>query len=139
MTINYLAVFVCAVLSLVIGGIWYGPIFGKKWMKFYGKVDATPEEMQKMMKEARPLYFVQFVISFFQLYVLAWFIGVLSGISSGVHTAFGIYVGFILTIIIGSALWIGDSYKVMREKVLIQAGYQLVFFLLAGYILSIWK
>jgi len=103
-TINYLAVFVCAVLSIVIGSVWYGPLFGKKWMEFYGKKDATREEIEKMQKEARPLYFLQFVLSFFQLYVLAWFIGALENISSGVHTAFGIYVGFVFTIIAGSAL-----------------------------------
>lgn len=138
-TINYLAVFVCTALSIVIGSIWYGPLFGKKWMEFYGKKDATKEEIEKMQKEARPLYFIQFILSFLQLYVLAWFIGALENVSSGVYTVFGIYVGFVFTIVAGSALWIGDSYKTMREKVLIQGGYQLVFMLISGYILSVWK
>ncbi len=136
---NYYAILTCGVLSIVLGFIWYGPLFGKKWMEFYGPKDATPEMMKQMQKQIMPLYFVQFLLSLFQVYVLAWFIPSLSDVSSGVHTAFGIFVGFILPIIAGSALWIGDNYRVMRQKVAIQAGYQLVFMLLSGYILSIWK
>ncbi len=30
--INLLAVVVCAIASMVLGMLWYGPLFGKKWM-----------------------------------------------------------------------------------------------------------
>ena len=137
--INYLAVLVCGVFSIVLGGVWYGALFGKKWMEFYGKANATPEEREKMMKDARPLYVVQFLVSLFELWVLAWFVGVLSNVSSGIHTAFGIWVAFVATTTLGAGLWTGDSKKVMIQKFCIQAGYQLIFFLVSGYILSVWK
>ncbi len=34
--VNYLAIIVGAVFSMILGAIWYGPIFGKKWMEIIG-------------------------------------------------------------------------------------------------------
>ena len=42
-TVNYWAIVAGAVLSMVIGAIWYGPLFGKKWMEIVG-VDSTDLE-----------------------------------------------------------------------------------------------
>ena len=35
-TINHLAVITAAICSFVLGGIWYGPLFGRAWMKEVG-------------------------------------------------------------------------------------------------------
>jgi hypothetical protein len=35
-TINHLAVLVAAISSFVLGGLWYGPIFGTAWMRENG-------------------------------------------------------------------------------------------------------
>ena len=35
MQVNFLAIIVCAVVSMIVGTIWYGPLFGKKWMKHF--------------------------------------------------------------------------------------------------------
>jgi uncharacterized membrane protein YpjA len=35
--VNWLAVIVCAVLSMVIGFIWYGPLFSKPWVKLLAR------------------------------------------------------------------------------------------------------
>lgn len=34
--VNYLAILVAAVLSMVLGFLWYGPLFGKEWTKLMG-------------------------------------------------------------------------------------------------------
>lgn len=36
MNINIWAVLACAIISMPIGAIWYGPLFGKKWMEIVG-------------------------------------------------------------------------------------------------------
>lgn len=36
MEINFLALFVAALSTLVVGSVWYGPLFGKVWMKENG-------------------------------------------------------------------------------------------------------
>jgi hypothetical protein len=74
MEINYLAVVVCAVLSLVVGGIWYGPIFGKKWLEVTGADKIDLERRKEMMAGVWKLYLTQFVLSLFQVYVLAYYI-----------------------------------------------------------------
>ncbi|HLD39833.1 MAG TPA: DUF1761 family protein, partial [Candidatus Nanoarchaeia archaeon] len=33
---NYLAVLVAAIAAYVVGFLWYGPVFGKKWMALMG-------------------------------------------------------------------------------------------------------
>ena len=33
MNINYLAVVVAAIVNMALGSLWYGPIFGKAWIK----------------------------------------------------------------------------------------------------------
>jgi Protein of unknown function (DUF1761) len=37
--INWLAVLVAAVVTFVLGGIWYGPMFGKVWRAAEGRPD----------------------------------------------------------------------------------------------------
>lgn len=36
MLINYYAVVASSVLAMVVGAIWYGPLFGKKWLEITG-------------------------------------------------------------------------------------------------------
>ena len=45
--VNFLAVAVAALAPMVIGGIWYGPLFGKLWMSAHGY---TPERLEVMKK-----------------------------------------------------------------------------------------
>jgi hypothetical protein len=138
MATNYLAVFACGVLSIVLGSIWYGPLFGKKYMELFMPKNMTPEQSAMMKKQAKVLYFIQFLISLAQVYFLSFYISVWPSIT-GAGNAFIVYLGFVFTTTAGSVLWTGDSKKVMWQKFIIQAGYQLVFFVLAGHILSIWK
>jgi hypothetical protein len=70
-TINYWAIASGAVLSMVIGAIWYGPLFGKKWMEITGVNPADLEARKKMQKSAGLLYVVQFVLTLFQVLILA--------------------------------------------------------------------
>jgi hypothetical protein len=34
--VNWLAILVAALAGLAVGGIWYGPLFGKAWMRESG-------------------------------------------------------------------------------------------------------
>jgi len=64
--INWLAVLLAAVSSMVVGAIWYAkPVFGKRWMRLSGITD----EMVKGTAVV-PLI-VTFVVSFFTAAVLA--------------------------------------------------------------------
>lgn len=138
MTINYLAVLVCGVLSMVIGAIWYGPLFGKKWMQVVG---ATAEDLaarKEMQKGVGKLYLIQFLLTLFQLYVLAHFINGWEE-ASGLETSLWIYGAFVLPLVAAGAMWNNDSRQVAWARFLIQAGYQLIIFIIFGLVLGYWR
>ncbi len=139
MEINYLAVLVCAVLSMVIGSIWYGPLFGKKWMQLAKIEDLSEEKKKEMRKGMWKTYLLQFALSLFQIYVLAWYINTLSDMSSGVHTAFSLFIAFIMPTLAGGSLWNGDSNKDNWTRFWLTFGANLVSFIVYGFVLGMWK
>ncbi len=153
MEINYLAILVCGVLSMVIGAIWYGPLFGKKWLEIIGATNQDLETRKKMQKSAWPLYIVQFVMIIFQLLVLAYTMNVWDRFSklndtfyiSGLRMFFDFCVSFIvwfvfiMPTIAGASMWTNDSPKIKWARFFIQAGYQLVIFIIFGLVLGIWR
>lgn len=44
MDINYWVIFVAAVVPALVGGLWYGPLFGKAWQR---EVGLTDEQIQQ--------------------------------------------------------------------------------------------
>lgn len=137
-TINYWAVLTCAIISMALGFIWYGPLFGKKWLEITGATKADEATRAEMMKRANKLYAVQFLLSLFQVFVLAYYIAS-STATSGISNALWIWAAFIMPTVAGSAMWNSDSAKVSWARFLIQAGYQLVLFALFGLILGLWR
>ncbi len=141
-TINYLAVLVCAIVSMIIGSIWYGPLFGKQWMKIMEAEKMSPERQKAMKKSMGLMYFVQFILSITTATVLAYFIN-LAAISaptvSGVCIAVIAWLGFGLAIHAGGALWSGKPKKVAWNMFLIAASAQLITFIAFGLILSAWR
>lgn len=129
MDINLLAVLVCGIVAMVIGFIWYGPLFGKMWEKAHG---------EPVSEGSKSLYFVQFVLSLLTAYVLAHFINAWQDTWGG-ETALWIWLGFVVPIVAGSSLWTNDSKKVAWAKFLLQAGYQFIIFVMFGIILSMWR
>ena len=124
---------------MVLGFVWYGPLFGKKWMSITGADKVDMERRKEMMKGVWKLYLTQFVLALFEAYVLLWYITSLGGVSSGVHTAFSIWTAFIIPTLAASCMWNNESGKVSWARFLIQGGYQLVLFVIFGLILGMWK
>ncbi len=135
MTVNYIVVLICAVLSMVLGSVWYGPLFGRKWMEI---IKANPDDVEarkRMQKSAGPLYLVQFLLSLFQVWVLARAFG---GSPDAPQNMVWIWAGVIMPTLAGVAMWNNDSAKVSWARFLIQAGYQLILFVLFGLIIGRW-
>jgi Protein of unknown function (DUF1761) len=135
--INYWAVLLCGVLAMVVGAIWYGPLFGSVWMRVVGVKQMDSAARKKMQKEAGPLYIIQFLLVLFQLYVLAHYIAGWKE-ASGLTNALWIWTGFVMPTIAASCLWNNDSRSIAWSRFLVQAGYQLVLFILFGLILGYW-
>ena len=106
-TINYLAVLVAAVVSMVLGAVWYGPLFGKKWSELMGWSSMTPEQTAEMKKASKKSYFWMFLSSLVMAYVTAWVMGVagVTDFSGGLEVGFWLWLGFIATVSLGGVLW----------------------------------
>jgi hypothetical protein len=137
MEINYYAVIVCAVLSMVIGFLWYGPLFGKKWMEIVGATEMDEAKRKEMQKKAAPLYLVQFLLTLFQVWILAGMIA--SNPSDALYSSIKIWAAFVMPIVAGTAMWNNDSRKIAWTRFLVQGGYQLVLFIVFGFLLGLWR
>jgi hypothetical protein len=135
--INYLAVLISAIAAVVIGGLWYGPLFGKMWMKLAG---ISKEGMKSMALSPLQAMVGGFIVSFLMAYVLAHGIVFgnaytnMSGMTGGLMGAFWYWLGFIVPVTAGVFLWEGKSAKLW----LLNAAYYLVSLSVMGAILSSW-
>lgn len=139
MPINYVAVIVCAVLSMVIGFTWYSKaLFGNMYAEVMGmNMNISKEEMKAIQKRMMPVYIGQFLLSLFQVFMLALFLKAF-GTTPGIKVAFFIFMGFVMTTIAGGALWSGKTRKNSWKMFFIVFGAQFVTFMASGIILSNW-
>ena len=136
--VNYWAVFTGAILSMVLGAIWYGPLFGKKWMEIVGVDSADLEARKKMQKSAGPLYGVQFLLTLFQVAVLAYLVAD-SQRHGGLERVLWVWAAFVIPTLAGAVMWTNETGKLKWARFLIQGGYQLVIFVVFGLLLQFWK
>ena len=136
MQINLLAVVWCAVIAMIVGALWYGPLFGKKWMQVISGNHHDAEARKKMQRDALPLYALQFVLVLYQVFILT---DMTAGFGqAGIFNAFITWSAFIMPTIAATAMWNNDSRKIALTRFLIQSGYQLVIFIIFGAILGFW-
>jgi hypothetical protein len=137
--INYLAVLIAGIASVVFGSLWYGPLFGKKWMAFSG---FGPEKMTEMKAKggAGKSYFLAFIGSLVMSYVLAnalvfaSFFTFSEGARAGAMVGFWNWLGFIAPVTMGSVLWEGKSWRLW----FLNNAYYLVSLIAMGIILALW-
>lgn len=135
MKINYPAVIVAAIVHFVIGGLWYGVIFGNTFLKI---VQWTPEQIAKVQAESHwSQYLIAFITSLVLCYILAHFIQYTGakGAAGGMQTAFWLWLGFVVTTQLPTVVF--EQRKV--GLYLLNVGYQLAAALICGVILAVWK
>ena len=135
MAINYLAIGASAVASMVIGSVWYGPLFRKKFMQAAGMDKWSAERQEEEKKKMGKLYAMQLIASLVMFSVLAKFVGETGdmNISRGVSVALWTWIGFVVPVQLGSAIW-GGSMTLFW----LGAGNMLLTLLAAGAIVGAW-
>lgn len=130
---NYLEILVASVAVFGLGAIWYGPGFGKTWMKLEGITEESMKAMKLTPGQAMAMGFVNTII---MVSVLNWLIGALSisTIAGAVTPILLVWLGFLATTSAGDFLWKGKSVKLF----LFNISYQLVSTAIAGAILIAW-
>lgn len=129
--INHPAVIAAAVSMFVIGGLWYGPLFGHAWQAVTGLGD---EELQR----ANPLkrFGLSFLFSLLMAYNLAAFLG-----DADATVAWGATAGFLAGfgwVMLAIAI-IGLFEQRSWRYILINGGYMTVAFTVMGVILGAWR
>lgn len=135
--VNYLAVLVTGLLIFMLGGLWYSPVmFTKRWIALQGK---TMDQMKMEASTANmPLmYFSAFISSLVIAYVMAAIVPRFAPGSwmGGLHIALFCWLGFAAATSYTTYLFSGRS----KQLWLIDSGYNLVSFLIAGAILAVWR
>lgn len=121
---NLLAILVAAATGFLIGGLWYGPLFGKAWMAEHGLTDVQLRS-SNMLK----IYGLTFAFSVLS----AVFLGhLLAFFDTSARATLMISVGIALRYIIPA---IGTNYLFSRKSgklFAIDAGYWLTFYAAMG-------
>ena len=137
-SLNWLAVFVAAVATMIIGFLWYSPLlFSKAWVREMGYDINDKAKMEEMRKSAGPAYAGSFVAGFISAFTLAL---ILHGLHAedlhfGLMAGFHIWLGFVATVQFTGALFAKQSMKLFA----INTGYQLVCYLVMSAILTAWR
>jgi Protein of unknown function (DUF1761) len=121
---NLLAILVAAAAGFMVGGLWYGPLFGKAWMNEHGFTDES-------MKNANMLkiYGLTFAFSVLSAVVLGHILASSSGSARGtMMISIGVALGFIVPAIGTNYLFSRKSGKLFA----IDAGYWIVFYAAMG-------
>jgi hypothetical protein len=136
--INWLAVVLAAVSSMVVGSIWYMPnVFGNSWMKM------TKSKMGKGAKPAEMawMYGSVFVASLVTAYILAHVTFLVnrfyvhSYLVDALFTAFWLWLGFTAT-----RLYVHDTFEERRKMLtVINAMHELVTVLVMALVIGLIK
>ncbi|MFA6027274.1 MAG: DUF1761 domain-containing protein [Ignavibacteriaceae bacterium] len=132
--VNYLAVLVCAIVSMIIGSVWYSPmLLGRTWME---EVDKSEDELKK---EFNPLktYGIAFLSNLFIAFSLAQLMAHSNAttVAAGIRLAFLCWFGFIVAPMVINSLFEGKSFKL----ILVDSGHHLIVILVFGIILGAWS
>jgi hypothetical protein len=137
--INYWAVLLAAVSSMVVGSLWYMPaLFGNTWMKLSG---VKPDRSKMTPGKSAWMYGSVFVASLVTAYILAhvtylsnyFFQG--SFMSDALQTAFWLWLGFT-----AARLYVHDIFEGRRKKLtLLNSAHELVTVLIMALIIGALK
>ncbi|MBS3086499.1 DUF1761 domain-containing protein [Candidatus Pacearchaeota archaeon] len=108
-SVNLWAVLVSAIAAMIVGSLWYGPLFGKAWMKLSGM---TPQKMKSMKTSVTRSYLLAFIGALVLAYVLGVIIGWanVTTLWSGVVVGFCVWLGFSATHALGAVIWEGKPW-----------------------------
>ncbi len=130
--VNWIAVIVAALSGFLIGGLWYGPIFGKSWQVESGVSDEMAQAGNMPM-----IFGLTFLLNLFSAFVLAHVLMTYAtpALGTTIMIAGGIALGFIIPAI-------GINYLFSRKSLklfMIDAIYWLVAYSIMGLIFTLFS
>jgi hypothetical protein len=136
--INWLAVLVCVVISMISGSLWYNPrTLFPAWWKVVGRENQIPGMQNMGMTWALTILssFVQAVAMAFMVNAMGSLMTGGPNLTNGALTGFMLWLGFIAPTYLVNKLFAGHGLKIWA----IEAGNHLINFVLFGAILGAWR
>lgn len=139
--VNYWAVLVSALVFFGIGAIWYGPLFGKAWLK---QMNWTEEEIAKKKAEGKmagPFAIMgigSLILALVTAHLIDYMFFVFMGstpLSIGLTSVCWLWLGYVATYLLTTIAFEGKKWCYL----VINGGYWLVGMLAMGAILSLWR
>ncbi len=130
-TVNWLAILISSVVSMVIGFVYYGPVFQRQYLEAAG---FSMEEAQAISPSYYGLTFLFTLVEAFFLAVLLKSMGS-SGVGGGLVGGFMVWLGFVATVTGANALFDKTSLRLWS----LQNGHNLLVLLVMGVILAAWQ
>lgn len=129
---NWLSFILAILIPMIVGSLWYGPLFGRIWMNM---MNLTEERIKETLNPVKS-YGGSFIGSIFTAYVLSLLINYtgFNTLSGGILIGFVVWIGFALPMGWQSVAW---EDKGLGLYVLNQA-YNLLVFLLMGGLIGGW-
>lgn len=131
--INYIAVVLGGIIAMVLGFLWYGPLFSRPWMRLVGlsaeKIAAAKDSMAKG-------YLLSFISALVMSTVLFWVVKVVAPFSvvDGAFLGGFLWIGFIAYPLINAMVYAQKPFKLF----LIDGGYYLVVMVINGILFTLW-
>lgn len=131
--INWWAVVVATAVTMVLGTLWYGPFFGKKWMKLEGLTEDAVNNADGSSKVYAQMGIIALITSM-MMAVLVRAIDVTSFMDL-------VIVGFLFGVVLrASTHYIHDGFSNRKPGVtLIHAGYDTLVIVLVTMIVGLWR
>ena len=133
--VNWLAVPLAGVITMFVGGLWYGPLFGQAWMDEVGltkeEIEASGTPTQAMIKS----FIASIVLGIGMSLVIAW-----SGVPVGDWVG-GAIIGLLTALlVVGAAVFPNYAFedKSLRHF-MIHIGATTVSMALIGAMLAVWR
>ena len=133
--VNNLAVLASGVLIFMLGGLWYSPVlFAKRWVALIGKSEV---ELRTSAGSMPVSYLFVFLCALATAWVMALVVGNFAPSSALDGALIGAlcWLGFAGATSYGTALFSGKR----KALWLIDSGFNLVSFIVAGVILTLWR
>ncbi|NJM93094.1 MAG: DUF1761 domain-containing protein [Rhodospirillaceae bacterium] len=127
--INWLAVVIAAVVTFVLGGLWYGPLFGKVWRAAEGQTETQPGHQ----KHPAFVYGLSFALMLIAAAVLAVALGPDPNVQRSFVVGLVVGVGWVATSFGVNYLFAGRRLALFA----VDAGYNVVLFALMGLIIGL--
>ncbi len=132
-SINYFAIIVCGLVSLITGGIWYGPLFSKLWMKQHNFTEAELKKDFNPVKTFGLATIGHIIMALVLAYILS--LTDAQSISDSLRVSLSCWLGFTAATMFVNGLFSRTKLTLF----FIDSGYQLVNSIVFGVILILWK